>query len=73
MRELARLSGPGELKTAAGLTDSPVKPPPDEPLADLARLAGLRPSAARPRFAAYVRSLWTRRHFILTFATARDR
>ncbi len=72
MRELARLSGPGELKTAAGPTEATVKALPDEPLAGLARRSGLRPSSARPRFTAYVRSLWSRRHFILTFATARN-
>ncbi len=72
VRELARISGPGQLKTAESLSGAPVKPLPDEPLADLARRAGLRPSAARPRLSSYVRSLWSRRHFILTFATARN-
>ncbi len=71
MRDSTRLSGPGELATAEPL-EAAVKKLPSEPLAGLARDAGLRPSAARPKFGAYLRSLWGRRHFIVAFATARN-
>jgi teichoic acid transport system permease protein len=43
-----------------------------EPLADLARRYGLKPSAARPPMWAYIKSLWQRRYFITGFATARN-
>ncbi|MEU6715693.1 ABC transporter permease [Nonomuraea sp. NPDC046802] len=43
-----------------------------ESLAALARRHGLRPAIARPRFPVYVRQLWERRHFILTYATSRN-
>ncbi|WP_113703903.1 ABC transporter permease [Nonomuraea lactucae] len=43
-----------------------------EPLAKLAARYGLRRAIARPRFPAYVRQLWERRHFILTYATSRN-
>jgi teichoic acid transport system permease protein len=41
-------------------------------LAELARKHGLRPAIARPRLPVYVRRLWERRHFILTYATSRN-
>jgi teichoic acid transport system permease protein len=41
-------------------------------LAELARRHGLRPAIARPGFAVYLRRLWERRHFILTYATSRN-
>ncbi|MFG2078253.1 teichoic acid transport system permease protein [Nonomuraea maritima] len=43
-----------------------------EPLAKLAKRHGLRRAIARPRFPVYVRQLWERRHFILTYATSRN-
>ncbi|WP_101789307.1 ABC transporter permease [Nonomuraea indica] len=43
-----------------------------EPLAKLAARYGLRRAMARPRFTVYVRQLWERRHFILTYATSRN-
>ncbi|MFI7455699.1 ABC transporter permease [Nonomuraea sp. NPDC049714] len=43
-----------------------------EPLAKLAQRYGLRRAIARPRFHVYVRQLWERRHFILTYATSRN-
>jgi teichoic acid transport system permease protein len=43
-----------------------------EPLAKLAERYGLRRAIARPRFPVYVRQLWERRHFILTYATSRN-
>jgi teichoic acid transport system permease protein len=41
-------------------------------LAELAAQYGLRPSAARPRLFAYIRTVWERRHFIIAYATARN-
>jgi teichoic acid transport system permease protein len=70
MSELTRLSGPGGL--GGEPADAAIRPLPAEPLADLAARHGLRPSAERPRLVAYMRQLWQRRHFILTFATARN-
>ncbi|MCF6473418.1 ABC transporter permease [Nonomuraea sp. MG754425] len=43
-----------------------------EPLAKLAKRYGLRRAIARPRFPVYLRMLWQRRHFILTYATSRN-
>ncbi|UBU12827.1 ABC transporter permease [Nonomuraea gerenzanensis] len=43
-----------------------------EPLAKLAKRYGLRRAIARPRFPVYLRLLWQRRHFILTYATSRN-
>ncbi|GAA3625247.1 ABC transporter permease [Nonomuraea rosea] len=43
-----------------------------EPLAKLAKRYGLRRAIARPRFSVYLRQLWERRHFILTYATSRN-
>jgi teichoic acid transport system permease protein len=44
----------------------------DPVLVALALENGLRPSAARPSPVAYARLLWSRRHFIMGFATARN-
>ncbi|MEV0583847.1 ABC transporter permease [Nonomuraea sp. NPDC050310] len=43
-----------------------------ESLAKLAERYGLRRAIARPRFHVYLRQLWERRHFILTYATSRN-
>lgn len=43
-----------------------------EPLSKLAKRYGLRRAIARPRFHAYLRQLWERRHFIMTYATSRN-
>ncbi|MEO3872079.1 ABC transporter permease [Nonomuraea sp. B12E4] len=43
-----------------------------ESLAELAKKYGLRPAIARPRLPVYVRQLWERRHFILTYASSRN-
>lgn len=43
-----------------------------ESLAKLAERYGLRRAMARPRFPVYLRQLWERRHFILTYATSRN-
>lgn len=43
-----------------------------ESLAKLAKRYGLRRAIARPSLPRYVRQLWERRHFILTYATSRN-
>ncbi|WP_055482737.1 ABC transporter permease [Sphaerimonospora mesophila] len=43
-----------------------------ETLAALAERYGLRRAIARPSMPAYLRQLWDRRHFILTYATSRS-
>jgi teichoic acid transport system permease protein len=70
MSELTRLSGPGSL--GGEPTETVLRPLPSVPLAELAAQYGLRPSAARPPLIKYLRQIWDRRHFILTFATARN-
>jgi len=64
-----RLAGPGQLQSGSVTTTAPASA---EPLAELARRYGLRPSATRPKVPAYLGQLWQRRHFILAFATARN-
>lgn len=77
------LSRPGSLTAPGGLADTPVTGGddesrsesaqlPGEPLADLARRYGLKPSAARPPLREYLPRLWQRRHFITGFATAQN-
>ncbi|SDH44783.1 teichoic acid transport system permease protein [Sinosporangium album] len=43
-----------------------------EPLAKLAKRYGLRRAIARPSLPVYLRQLWERRHFIMTYATSRN-
>ncbi|GAA3090910.1 ABC transporter permease [Streptosporangium carneum] len=43
-----------------------------EPLAKLAERYGLRRAIARPRLNVYLRQLWERRHFVMTYATSRN-
>lgn len=45
---------------------------PDGPLDQYAAEYGLRNSGARPTLTAYLASLWQRRHFIFSYATARN-
>ncbi|MFD0883301.1 ABC transporter permease [Streptosporangium algeriense] len=49
---------------------TPAKP--QEPLAKLAERYGLRRAIARPRLPVYLRQLWERRHFVMTYATSRN-
>lgn len=51
---------------------SQVEDPAPQSLAELARRHGLRPAIARPGFPVYLRQLWQRRHFVLTYATSRN-
>ncbi|MER5651184.1 ABC transporter permease [Streptosporangium sp. NPDC002524] len=43
-----------------------------EPLAKLAARHGLRRAIARPSLFVYLRQLWERRHFVMTYATSRN-
>lgn len=73
MKERARdQGGPGTLTDDLVIPDVDPSSLADEPLADLAARHGLRPSAIRPGVFAYARQLWQRRHFIVSFATARN-
>jgi teichoic acid transport system permease protein len=65
-----RLAGPGQLQSGSVSTATAARSA--EPLAELARRYGLRPSATRPSAPTYLGQLWQRRHFILAFATARN-
>ena len=65
-----RLSAPGQLQ--AGEVAVLSADTDGEPLAEIARRYGLRPSAQRPSVRSYLRQLWQRRHFIVAFATARN-
>jgi teichoic acid transport system permease protein len=58
-------------QTIAPTTPAPGPPPAPKDLHALAVKHGLTVSGARPSLAAYIRQLWSRRHFIATFATAR--
>ncbi|UUN27197.1 ABC transporter permease [Streptomyces sp. FIT100] len=49
----------------------PAPPAQRENLSELAARHGLTVSGARPPLGAYIRQLWSRRHFIAAFATAR--
>src|SRR5450631_3909857 len=71
MAERPQLAAPGSLENAPGITKLPT-PTPAVPLPQLAANAGLRPSAERPGLFDYLAKLWQRRHFILTYATARN-
>ena len=63
------LSGPGSLTGTTTVVHAPL---PAEPLAELAARYGLRRSAERPPMLVYLRQLWRRRSFIVTFATSRN-
>lgn len=51
---------------------TPTRADPQLAPAELAARYGLRQSGARPPLTAYARELWRRRHFILTYASARN-
>jgi teichoic acid transport system permease protein len=72
MNDRGQLSAPGSLQNATGITRVSTSLPGGEPLADLARRHGLKPSAARPGLIEYLGQLWQRRHFIVAYATARN-
>ncbi len=66
-----QISAPGTLQAGAVITpDAPRVP--EQNLGELARQYGLKLSGARPTLAAYLVSLWQRRHFITGYATARN-
>jgi teichoic acid transport system permease protein len=69
------MSAPGALEQSDGVSiggDVLTAGMPVGPLGDYARQYGLRPSAALPSIPAYVRQVWSRRHFIMAFATAQN-
>ncbi|MEU0278130.1 ABC transporter permease [Streptomyces sp. NPDC006195] len=73
-----RRKRPPVSQTIASATPAPSVPPAPESatgtgtdLSALARRHGLTVSGARPALPDYVRALWSRRHFIAAFATAR--
>jgi teichoic acid transport system permease protein len=68
-QDAGRMAGPGELQSGAVAMATVAG---DEPLQELARRYGLRPSARRPPVPEYLWQLWQRRHFIIAFATARN-
>ncbi len=73
MKERARdQGGPGTLTDDLMIPEVDPSALPDEPLAELAARYRLRPSAARPGILTYAGQLWARRHFIVSFATARN-
>ncbi|WP_329457599.1 ABC transporter permease [Streptomyces sp. NBC_01497] len=58
-------------QTIAPTHSTPPAPERDTDLSALAARYGLSVSGARPTLRQYVRELWSRRHFITTFATAK--
>jgi teichoic acid transport system permease protein len=66
-----QINAPGALE--AGTTVVPEGPRlPDQPLSALAEQHGLKLSGARPSLPEYIKLLWSRRHFIIGYATARN-
>ncbi len=72
MRDRGRLTAPGELLNGQVFAGEDDILAPDQGLAELAAEYGLRPSSARPGLAAYLVTVWQRRHFIIAYATARN-
>lgn len=56
----------------AGGPNNGTPPQGQEPLAKLAERYGLRRAIARPSLPVYLRQLWERRHFVMTYATSRN-
>jgi teichoic acid transport system permease protein len=71
MGERGRLIAPGGLRDELAAVPEE-RPGNGVPLAELAARHGLRPSSARPGLVAYLGLVWQRRHFIVTYATARN-
>jgi teichoic acid transport system permease protein len=72
MDDRGRLTAPGSLLHEAMPEPDGQLPEGSGSLAELAARYGLRPSSARPRLFAYIRTVWDRRHFITAYATARN-
>lgn len=66
-----QLSAPGGFEAGAVVVPEPPRVP-SQPLAELAAEHGLKLSGARPALPKYLASLWQRRHFIVSYATARN-
>ncbi|GAA4599279.1 ABC transporter permease [Planotetraspora phitsanulokensis] len=56
----------------SAVADAQAGGPAQESLAALAERYGLRRAIARPTLPAYLRQLWDRRHFIVTYATSKN-
>jgi teichoic acid transport system permease protein len=69
--ERGQISAPGALETGTTVVPDGARVP-EQPLAELAELYGLRLSGARPSLVGYLTALWQRRHFIVGYATARN-
>jgi teichoic acid transport system permease protein len=69
--ERGQISAPGALETGTTVVPDEARVP-EQPLAELAELYGLRLSGARPSLVGYLTTLWQRRHFIIGYATARN-
>jgi teichoic acid transport system permease protein len=69
--ERGQISAPGALEAGTTVVPDQARVP-EQPLAELAKLYGLRPSGARPSLMGYLTALWQRRHFIIGYATARN-
>jgi teichoic acid transport system permease protein len=61
-----------ERPSGGGQTATVTKPPSGGTLAEFATAHGLTQSAARPPFGVYLRSVWQRRNFIWSFASAKN-
>jgi len=76
MDDRGRLTAPGTLLNGVALApdgeDAAQQAAASAGLAELAAQYGLRPSSARPPLLAYTRMVWARRHFIASYATARN-
>jgi teichoic acid transport system permease protein len=71
VEKIGQLSAPGQLEADTSVVpDAPRLP--DQPLPELAAQYGLKLSGARPSLWEYVGLLWSRRHFIVGYATARN-
>jgi teichoic acid transport system permease protein len=69
--ERGQISAPGALEAGTTVVPDEARVP-EQPLAEMAELYGLRLSGARPSLMGYLAALWQRRHFIIGYATARN-
>jgi teichoic acid transport system permease protein len=70
-QQRGQLSAPGGFEAGAVVVPDPPRVP-SRPLAEVAAEHGLKLSGARPSLVTYLASLWQRRHFIVSYATARN-
>jgi teichoic acid transport system permease protein len=72
MTDRGRLIAPGGLRGEPAAEPAATKDAAPAGLAELAARHGLRPSTIRPTLGSYLRQVWERRHFIVSYATARN-